>query len=94
MTYVVNGACIGTKDLSCLDVCPVDCIYEIDEMVVIEPSECIDCALCEPVCPVDAITPAEGVPADQRAFIAINAAWGDGASEVERLLAEHQASSG
>jgi hypothetical protein len=46
------------------------------------------------VCPVDAITPAEGVPSDQRAFIAINAAWGDGASEVERLLAEYKASSG
>jgi ferredoxin len=94
MTYVVNEACIGTKDLSCIDVCPVDCIYEVEEMVVIEPSECIDCSLCEPVCPVDAITPAEGVPADQRAFIAINAAWGDGPQEVERLLAEHRSSSG
>ena len=94
MTYVVNEACIGTKDLSCLDVCPVDCIYEVGEMVVIEPSECIDCALCEPVCPVDAITPAEGVPAGQRAFIAINAAWGDGPSEVERLLDEYRSSSG
>ena len=90
MTYVVNEACIGTKDLSCIDVCFVDCIYEVEEMVVIEPGECIDCALCEPVCPVDAITPAEGVSADQRAFIAINAAWGDGAEEVNRLLAEHR----
>ena len=74
MTYVVNDACIGTKDLSCIDVCPVDCIYEIDEMVVIEPSECIDCSLYEPVYPINAITPAESVPPDQRAFIAINAA--------------------
>jgi ferredoxin len=72
----------------------VDCIYEIEEMVVIDPDECIDCSLCEPVCPVDAITPAEGVPVDQRPFIAINAAWGDGAGEVERLLAEYRASSG
>jgi ferredoxin len=93
MTYVVNDACIGTKDLSCIDVCPVDCIYEVEEMVVIDPGECIDCTLCEPVCPVDAITPAEGVPPDQRDFIAINAAWAEGPEEVERLLAEHRAQS-
>ena len=90
MTYVINEACIGEKDLSCVDVCPVDCIHEVDEMLVIDPGECIDCALCEPVCPVDAITPAEGVPADQREFIAINAAWGDGAEVVNRLVAEYR----
>jgi ferredoxin len=91
MTYVINEACIGEKDLSCVDVCPVDCIHEVDEMLVIDPGECIDCALCEPVCPVDAITPAEGVPPDQREFIAINAAWGDGAAAVNRLVAEYRA---
>ena len=93
MTYVVNEACIGTKDLSCIDVCPVDCIYEVDEMVVIEPGECIDCTLCEPACPVSAISPAEGVAPDERDFIAINAAWPDGPDEVNRLLAEYRASS-
>ena len=91
MTYVVNGACIGTKDLSCIDVCPVDCIYEIDEMVVIDPGECIDCSLCEPACPVSAITPAEGVAPEDRAFIEINAAWPDGTKAVDRLVAEFQA---
>jgi ferredoxin len=90
MTYVINEACIGEKDLSCVDVCPVDCIHEVDEMLVIDPGECIDCALCEPVCPVTAITPAEGVPPDQRDFIAINAAWPDGPDEVNRLIAEYR----
>jgi ferredoxin len=90
MTYVINEACIGEKDLSCVDVCPVDCIHEVDEMLVIDPGECIDCTLCEPVCPVEAITPAEGVPPDQREFIAINAAWGDGPEVVDRLVAEYR----
>jgi ferredoxin len=94
MTYVINEACIGEKDLSCVDVCPVDCIHEVDEMLVIDPGECIDCTLCEPVCPVEAITPAEGVPPDQRDFIAINAAWADGAEEVNRLVAEWRARPG
>jgi ferredoxin len=91
MTYVINEACIGEKDLSCVDVCPVDCIHEVDEMLVIDPGECIDCAACEPVCPVKAITPAEGVPAGQNEFIAINAAWADGPESVSRLLAEFRA---
>ena len=94
MTYVIGPDCIGTLDLSCLDVCPVDCIHEGDEMVVIDPLECIDCTLCEPVCPVDAITPAEGVPAEHREFIGINAAWNDGPEVVNRLVAEYIARSG
>jgi ferredoxin len=93
MTYVINEACIGEKDLSCVDVCPVDCIHEVDEMLVIDPGECIDCTLCEPVCPVEAITPAEGVPPDQREFIAINAAWGDGPEVVNRLVTEYRSRS-
>jgi ferredoxin len=91
MTYVIGSACIGVKDLSCVDVCPVDCIHEVAEMLVIDPDECIDCALCEPVCPVTAITPAEGVAPDDREFIAINAAWADGADEVDRLVTEYRA---
>jgi NAD-dependent dihydropyrimidine dehydrogenase PreA subunit len=91
MTYVIGSACIGVKDLTCVDVCPVDCIHEVAEMLVIDPDECIDCGLCEPVCPVDAITPAEGVAPDDRAFIAINAAWADGTETVDRLVAERQA---
>ncbi|HXH61181.1 MAG TPA: ferredoxin family protein [Fimbriimonadaceae bacterium] len=62
MPYVVTEPCIGVKDKSCLTVCPVDCIYEIDEMVVIHPDECIDCGLCEPECPVTAIFVDTDVP--------------------------------
>jgi NAD-dependent dihydropyrimidine dehydrogenase PreA subunit len=91
MTYVIGSACIGVKDLSCVDVCPVDCIHEVAEMLVIDPDECIDCALCEPVCPVTAITPGEGVAPEDRDFIAINAAWADGPDEVNRLVSEYLA---
>ncbi len=91
MTYVIGSACIGVKDLTCVDVCPVDCIHEVDEMLVIDPDECIDCALCEPVCPVTAITPGEGVAPEDRDFIAINAAWADGPDEVNRLVSEYLA---
>jgi NAD-dependent dihydropyrimidine dehydrogenase PreA subunit len=91
MTYVIGSACIGVKDLTCLDVCPVDCIHEVDEMLVIDPDECIDCTLCEPVCPVNAITPGEGVAPEDRDFIAINAAWADGPDEVNRLVSEYLA---
>jgi ferredoxin len=61
-------------------------------MLVIDPGVCIDCPLCEPACPASAITPAEGVAADERAFVAINAAWPDGPEEVNCLLAEYRAS--
>ena len=57
MTYVVTGACIRCKYTDCVDVCPVDCFREGANMLVIEPSECIDCAVCVPECPVDAIVP-------------------------------------
>ena len=91
MTYVIGEACIGTMDKSCIDVCPVDCIYEVEKMLVIAPDECIDCAACEPACPVEAITPAEGVAPGEREFVAINAAWADGADEVNRLVDERLA---
>ena len=84
MTYVIGSACIGTTDRSCVDVCPVDCIHEVAQMLVIDPGECIDCSLCEPACPVSAITPAEGVAPEDRPFIAINAAWPDGAEAVDQ----------
>jgi len=55
MTYVITEACIGVKDKSCVDVCPVDCIYEGEDQLYIHPDECIDCGACEPECPVNAI---------------------------------------
>jgi ferredoxin len=57
MTYVVNEACIRCKYTDCVEVCPVDCFYEGANMLVIHPDECIDCGVCEPECPVDAIKP-------------------------------------
>ena len=57
MTYVVTEACIRCKYMDCVEVCPVDCFYEGDNMLVIHPDECIDCGVCEPECPVDAILP-------------------------------------
>ena len=57
MTYIVNDKCIGCKHTDCVEVCPVDCFYEGENMLVINPDECIDCGVCEPECPVDAIQP-------------------------------------
>ena len=57
MTYVVNENCIRCKYMDCVEVCPVDCFYEGENMLVIHPDECIDCGVCEPECPVEAILP-------------------------------------
>lgn len=57
MTFVVTDACIRCKYTDCVEVCPVDCFYEGENMLVIHPDECIDCGVCEPECPVEAIKP-------------------------------------
>jgi len=57
MTYVVTDACIKCKYTDCVEVCPVDCFYEGANMIVINPEECIDCGVCQPECPIDAILP-------------------------------------
>jgi ferredoxin len=72
MTYVIAEPCIGVKDRSCVDVCPVDCIYEGEDQLYIHPDECIDCGACVPECPVSAIFVEEEVPAEWAAFIAKN----------------------
>ena len=72
MTYLVNEKCIKCKLMDCVEVCPVDCFYEGKNILVIDPEECIDCGLCEPECPVDAIFAEDEVPADQLDFIEIN----------------------
>ena len=72
MPYVITEACIGVKDKACVDVCPVDCIYEGDQQLFIHPDECIDCGACEPECPVTAIFPEEDVPQNQKHMIQIN----------------------
>ncbi len=72
MTHVVTELCIKCKHTDCVDVCPVDCFREGPNFLVIEPDECIDCAVCIPECPVNAIFPEEDVPENQRVFIALN----------------------
>jgi NAD-dependent dihydropyrimidine dehydrogenase PreA subunit len=68
MTYVITEPCIGTKDQSCVEVCPVDCIYDAGDHFMINPEECIDCGACEPECPVDAIYPEDEVPEDMESY--------------------------
>lgn len=72
MPYVVTESCIGVKDKSCMNVCPVDCIYEDDKMVYIHPDQCIDCGLCEPECPVTAIFVDTDVPPGMKDYIELN----------------------
>ncbi len=73
MTYVIAEPCIDVKDKACIEECPVDCIYEGERMLYIHPEECIDCAACEPVCPVEAIAYEDDVPEEWEEFKAINA---------------------
>jgi ferredoxin len=72
MTHVVTEPCIKCKYTDCVDVCPVDCFREGPNMLAIDPGECIDCAVCIPECPVNAIFAEEDVPEDQRQFIKLN----------------------
>jgi ferredoxin len=74
VTYVIAEPCIDTKDRSCIDVCPVDCIHEQERMLLIDPQECIDCGACEPECPVEAIYPGDALPEKWQPFLRINAA--------------------
>ena len=73
MTFVVAEDCIKCKHTDCVEVCPVDCFYEGPNFLVIHPDECIDCALCEPECPAEAIFEEDDLPADQKHFVELNA---------------------
>jgi len=75
MAYIIAEPCIGTKDASCVAVCPVDCIYEGDDQYYINPDECIDCGACEPECPVEAIFADDSVPEQWNSFIEKNRAF-------------------
>ncbi len=72
MTFVVGENCIKCKFTDCVEVCPVDCFYEGPNMLVIDPDQCIDCALCEPECPADAIYADDDLPAEQKEFLVLN----------------------
>jgi ferredoxin len=73
MTYVVTENCIKCKYTDCVEVCPVDCFHEGPNFLAIDPEECIDCTLCEPECPVEAILAEDDLPADQQEFLQLNA---------------------
>ena len=77
MAYIIAEPCVDLKDASCVDVCPVDCIHTTDEdnMYYIHPDECIDCAACEPVCPVTAIFEESETPEEWKHFIPMNREW-------------------
>lgn len=73
MTYVVSENCIKCKYTDCVEVCPVDCFYEGENFLAINPDECIDCSLCVPACPAEAIYPDDELPPGEEIFIEINA---------------------
>jgi len=73
MAYVVTEPCKGCKFTDCVEVCPVECFYEGDDILYIHPDECIDCGACIPECPVEAIFAAEDVPDEWVSYTALNA---------------------
>ena len=73
MTYVIAEPCVDVLDKTCIEECPVDCIYEGGRMLYIHPDECVDCGACEPVCPVEAIYYDEDVPEEWAAYTKANA---------------------
>jgi ferredoxin len=73
MTYVVTENCIKCKYTDCVEVCPVDCFHEGPNFLVIDPDECIDCTLCEPECPINAIYAEDDLPEGQELYLELNA---------------------
>ena len=73
MTYVVTDNCINCKYTDCVEVCPVDCFHEGPNFLVIDPDECIDCTLCEPECPAEAIFAEDDLPDEHQHFLELNA---------------------
>lgn len=73
MTFVVTEDCIKCKYTDCVEVCPVDCFHEGPNFLVIDPEECIDCSLCEPECPIDAILSEDDLKDEQKPFLQLNA---------------------
>ncbi|RMG84314.1 MAG: ferredoxin family protein [Bacteroidetes bacterium] len=82
MAFIVTDNCVDCKFTDCVLVCPVDCFYELETQLVIDPEQCIDCGACEPECPVEAIYEEDAVPAGQEHWIEFNA------REAARLIEE------
>lgn len=95
MTYVIAEPCIDVKDKSCIEECPVDCIYEGGRMLYIQPDECVDCGACEPVCPVEAIYYEDDIPAAWKQYGEVNSGFfvelgsPGGASKVGATNSDH-----
>ena len=89
MTYIVAEPCIDVKCLDCLDVCPVEGIYETERMVVIDPELCFDCGACRAECSVGAVFLEKYLPPEWNAFAVINAACTDGVKDVEGLVTDY-----
>ena len=83
MTYIIAEPCIDVLDRGCVDVCPVDCIYEGPDQLYIHPEECIDCGACEPECPVAAIFTEEDVPNEWASYTKKNYVYFEGGEERE-----------
>ncbi len=83
MTYIIAEPCISIKDKSCVEACPVDCIYEGDDQLFIHPEECIDCGACVDPCPVDAIYHEDELPDKWQEFIDSNKDFFEGKSDLE-----------
>ena len=91
MAYVITSPCIDVQDQSCVEVCPVDCIYfdeGEDRILYIQPDECIDCGACEPACPVTAIFAEDDVPDDQTEYTKLNADWFEDKAAVRARINE------
>ena len=94
MTYLVTDNCIKCKHTTCVAVCPVDCFYEADNFLAINPEECIDCGVCEPECPADAIVADNALEFDEREkWDKINrevSSWGVNITEEKDPLEDHE----
>lgn len=84
MAFVVTENCIKCKYTDCVDVCPVDCFYEGPNFLVINPDECIDCAMCEPECPANAIFDEQDLPDELQHFLVLNAELADAWPNIDR----------
>ncbi|MGP4052030.1 ferredoxin [Streptomyces sp. 2A115] len=89
MTYVIAQPCVDIKDRACVTECPVDCIYEGERTLYINPSECVDCHACEPVCPVEAIFYEDDLPERWAHYMSINAEYFEASQGQGEPLVTH-----
>ena len=89
MTHVVCQPCYDCKYTDCVAVCPVECFWQDEKMLYIDPADCIDCEACVPECPVEAIFPEDALPDKWEPFVRINYAYGEGFDVVDKLVDEY-----